>query len=390
MVLNRYLPIKGGAEIQAHLLCRQLIARGHHVHIITRKIDSALPTDDVIDGIPIHRLAPVGLGHIANVVMFFRMLVFLLWHAQNYDVLHVHSIGPVGLATLLTGKLTNTPTVIKIPTYGDISRSGTTHSQFTHFIRRYILPQYLWQRILGLADAMVILSDEIMTEAHHAGLSHNIHRIPNGVDLAQFHPIEHAQKQAIRATLSIADNHFVMFFSGRLVHRKRVDMLIDAFTQIAHHYPNCHVIIAGTGHNQHDSVEDTLHQRVHEYKLTQRVSFLGDIEIENVADYLQAVDCFVFPSEREGLPNAILEAMACGLPIIASRIDALTALLSDETAYFVDVGNVDHLAHMLAYVLDHPDEAQYKARNAAIRAQQYAITRVTNTYEALYRKLLSP
>ncbi|GEM_PF-1629128 len=389
MITNRYLPIVGGAEMQANHLSHQLAKRGHHVQVITRRIHPEYPIDDVINEIPVHRLSPIGLGHRANALMFFRMFIYLLFNARHYDVMHVHSMGPLGLATLIVGKLTRTASVMKIPSNGDLSRSASQQSlsSYTKFIRRYILPQWLWRRLISYASALIVLSDALVEEAKNEGFDNIAHKIPNGVDVGLFHPLDVKSREVLRGQLSIGKDKVALFFSGRLISGKRVDVAIDALVQIIHDYPNCKLYLAGSGKNQHDSVEDMLKQQVIDNNLQDHVIFLGNID--NIPEYLQVVDGFIFPSASEGLPNAVLEAMACGLPIIASRIPTLVDLLSDEMAYHVDVGDVDGFAQSIKAVIENPDIAGQKGRNVLQEIQdKYTIEVVAQTYEELYYDLL--
>ena len=388
MILNRYLPIIGGAEVQANRLSQQLLQRGHHVEVITRRIHKELPQTDQIEGIKVNRLSPVGLGHVANAMMFFRFLIYLVRHRRDFDIFHAHSIGPIGLAAIIAGQLTHTPVVLKIATSGDISRKTKTRlSAYTRFIRRFVLPDSLWLAILKRASAIVVLSQAGLTEANENSLGDQANLIANGIDTKEFHPPVQQDKLTLRQRLDLPVNHTVFFFSGRLVARKRIDVLIDALAQVVPKYEKVLLVIAGSGKLQSDSVEEKLVRQVQQHKLQENVTFTGSID--NVADYLQAADGFVFASEREGMPNVILEAMASGLPIIASRIAGVLELLDDSRASLCDVNDIDAFAQAMLGMIENPQQAQDKAHNALeCVKKQYAIAIIAEKYEALYYRLL--
>lgn len=389
MITNRYLPIVGGAEMQANHLSCQLVKRGHSVNVITRRIQPDFPTKEIINGIPVQRLSPTGLGHRANALMFFRIFFFLLRHARQYDVFHVHSLGPVGLATLIAGKLTGTPTTLKIPSRNDITRKNKKSevSSYTALLRKFILPQWLWRRILASAGAIIVLNNDIMLEAQTESVDKHARKIPNGVDISIFHPIDTPTKQSRREKLSILQDDFVALFSGRLIRGKRIEVLIEAMHQIVQDHPQAKLFVAGSGAHQHDSVEAMLRQLVIDLNLQERVIFLG--HITNIVEYLQIADCYAFSSESEGMPNAILEAMACGLPIVASRIDSITEIINEDNAYLADVGNVDEFAKSIRQIIENPDEAQQKGDAVLKHVQEnYSLEIVAEQYEALYRELL--
>lgn len=106
MLNNRYLPAVGGAEMQASQLNAQLQQRGHTVQVITRRLQADWPTHERINGIEVRRVSPVGLSHRANALIVLRVLVYLLRHARAFDVIHVHGIGPIGLAAVVETSLT--------------------------------------------------------------------------------------------------------------------------------------------------------------------------------------------------------------------------------------------------------------------------------------------
>ncbi|PJF40157.1 MAG: hypothetical protein D6737_11185, partial [Chloroflexi bacterium] len=173
MLLDRYLPIIGGAELQASQLVRLLMQDGHDVIVVTRRLTDDLPRYEVIDGIAVRRLSPVGLGFRSNILMLGRVLWYLMRHARSYDIIHVHTIGPLGLASAIAGKLTRTPVVMKIATYGDINRkehTGKPTPQYKAFVRRFLLPDRLWKKLLRQVSVIVAISDAIKKEAVNAGL----------------------------------------------------------------------------------------------------------------------------------------------------------------------------------------------------------------------------
>jgi glycosyltransferase involved in cell wall biosynthesis len=388
MILNRYLPIIGGAERQASQLIQQLTEKGHQITVITRRIDQDLALTEEIGRITVHRLHPVGLSHQANVLMVFRLWFYLIWHAREYDIFHVHSIGPVGIATILAGKMTHTPVVIKIATAGDIVRKQDANlSKVTYIIRKYILPPKLWLTLLGQASAIVTMTDEIVVEARTHQLDRITHKISNGVDLDVFNS-QYSMRNKLQRTYNISPESKIILFAGRLVQRKRIDVLLDAFHLLRQTYPHVHLLLAGSGNLQSDSVEEELHVQVKQLELQDNITFLG--LIDDIPAYLQAVDIFAFPSAREGMPNVILEAMASRLPIVACKIGGVLDVVDDESAYLVPVGDVIAFADAMKQIISHPKDSQTKTNKARERAEQeFSISAVARRYEALYRRLIN-
>jgi len=134
--------------------------------------------------------------------------------------------------------------------------------------------------------------------------------IPNGVDLEFFHPTRKNDKTT------------QLLFVGRVVYQKGLDLLANALKDLRN--LDWQLTIVGDG-----SYKEHLHQLIEQNQLTQRVDFHGWCNKEKVLPLLSTADIFINPSRHEGMPNAVLEAMACGLPIIATRIAGNEDLVVD-------------------------------------------------------------
>jgi glycosyltransferase involved in cell wall biosynthesis len=218
------------------------------------------------------------------------------------------------------------------------------------------------------------------------GLENLVH-IPNGVDTGRFCPVNQEQKGVLRERLGLLTGGKLVLFSGRLVMRKRADVLLAALPSVLNKHPDCCVLIAGSGQLQQDDVEGQLREMVRKLDINHHVRFLG--QVNGIEDYLNAADVFVFPSEHEGMPNAVLEAMATGLPIVASRIGGVTDLVDDEIAWLVPPGDSDALGETLCTVLDDPDEAVRRGRLVRERAEHdFSLSAIASRYEQLYLRLI--
>jgi glycosyltransferase involved in cell wall biosynthesis len=386
MLLNRYLPIIGGAEMFANRLSQRLVRRGHTVEVITRQLQAELPETDLVQGIPVRRLRPVGLSHLANALMVGRMFWHLLRHGRQYDVWHVHGVGPVGMAALLASRITGVPVVFKLLGEGNLRRqdsAGVQPSAYTRILRSILLPDFVWRAILQQCAGIAAISKQIMDDAKSLGFGDRVKFIPNGIDTDVFKPIEDAARAELINALGLPAGKMFLLFSGRLVPGKRADVLLAAMPDILKQFPNCHAVLCGSGAFQADSVEADLRAQVKASGIAAHVTFAG--AVTNIHEYLQIADVFVFPSEQEGLPVALLEAMATGLPIVASEIDGVTDLVDEDTGWLVSVGEAELLAAALVEVLNHPELARQKANRARERvAGQFSINTAVKKYESLY------
>lgn len=390
MLIDRYFPVVGGAETQAYALSEELASRGYTIQIVTRRIKPEYAVEDVIGSNQVYRLSPVGLSHRANVLVMFSTIWYLVRHRRKFDILHVHGIGPLGIASLAAGKLLRKKVILKIASYGDLRRRdavGITPSLFSRMVRRILLPPRLWYWFLQQAHSIVAISREIEHEAGQLGLNKKTY-IPNGVNTRKFVPAHINEKISVKHELSLPIGNLLVFL-GRLVDGKRGDVLLQAMPSVLREYPDTYTVFLGTGRLQQDDVEEKLKTMVSNLELEAHVNFPG--EVNNTVNYLQSADLFVFPSQKEGLPNALLEAMACGLPSIVCDIGGVRDVADENTSWIVPVGDVEAFSLAIIAALSDPDEALKRGHAARQKIERYfSLEAVADAYEALYSQLSAP
>jgi len=216
--------------------------------------------------------------------------------------------------------------------------------------------------------------------------SHAATVIPNGVDIDVFHPSS-KERTRIRTALGLGSDK-VVIFAGRWSRTKGLDNLLAAFDSVASRHSKIHLLIIGEP--APDEPPISLDAFVNASALS-RVHVIGRLKDSvEVAAHLCAGDLFALPSVAEGMPLAILEAMASGLPIVASDIDAHRALLERYgCGWLVAPGDVQDLAHVLEkFVLEGaPKEWPALARAAAVNHHSAAI--MARGYRAVYAAILS-
>lgn len=384
---DRYLPIVGGAERQAAALADGLMARGHTVTMLTRRVTPKLALETTINGLPVRRLHPIGLSKRSNALIVPRLMAYLLRYGRAYDVWQTFGVGPVGLAALLAGRLTGRPVVLRADSPGAYVRGdhvGIDPPLYTRLVRRYVLTPSLWRSFLQQADAIIAISAEIEAEARSLDLTSKVHRIPNGVDTSRWYP-DGGLREALRARFDLPREAFALISAGRLVAGKRLDVAIDVLARLPSHV---HLYLAGSGAHQSDDVSAALREQVARLDLAERVHFLG--LRDDLPDWYRAVDAFVFPTAREGMPVALLEAMASGLPVVASDVEGVRGVLPDEHyGWLCPVGDVDAFTAVLRQSIEQPDEARRRAHNALQHVQAYfSQARVLMAYENLYQGVI--
>jgi glycosyltransferase involved in cell wall biosynthesis len=171
---------------------------------------------------------------------------------------------------------------------------------------------------------------------------------------------------------------------GRLTRQKGHCYMIESMASLAARYPDLHLLILGDG-----ELREELQAQVVRCQLGDRVHFLGNRH--DVPDLLAASDIFVLPSLWEGLSMALLEAMASGLPVVASAVSgSVQAVLPGETGLLVPAADVPELTKAIGQLLDHPARAQAMGVAAKRRVEQeFSAKRQADEHLALYRRLLA-
>lgn len=390
MIINRFHPIVGGAERQALLLSDRLCRMGHQVAILTRRITSELPTHEEFDGMKIRRLEPAGYSRLTNYLSAFSCFTYLLSHGRRFDVLHCHSVEHISLAAILAARLIGRPIICKVPTAGDLTRQGFPYANLPWYVRlaRRIFFIRKWRPVmLRWTDAIIAPSEEIRQEIKEINLLSHHRFIPNGIDTTKFHPISLSDRKALRQMLKLPLDSHILIFVGRLVPRKGIDILIKAWPEVIKRLPEAFLVICGSGQYQVDSIETELISLVSGSTFEQSVKFLGNVA--NVDEYLKTANLFIFPSRGEGLPNALLEAMATGLPIVASNVGGVKDLIHHEdTGHIFNVKNQDQLIESIHKVLTNPKYAQRLGESARRFVEdEFSIDTVLEKYIDLYETI---
>ena len=179
----------------------------------------------------------------------------------------------------------------------------------------------------------------------------------------------------------IASDDEVVLVVGRLSHEKNLDTLVIALRQLVRVRPRMKVFFCGDG-----PLLRALENQVGEAGLAERVVFAGFVS--NVAPWLKRARVLVAVSLWEGHPNAVLEAMAAGTPVVVSDIPSFRSVLDEESAWFAPASDASAIANALGAVLASPAEAARRARNAKANLQGASVDVTVTRYEDAYRRAI--
>jgi len=327
MVLESSYPAArgGGAEGQVRTLARALRAHGQHVTVLVPKLRRGpQQTISRVDGVPVCRLAYPRIALLGSAWLWFATAAFLYRRRHRYDAWHAHIAHHMAAICALLARCLDKRVLTKVAGSWELE-SGTLAPRNGALNRLAFLAlrhTQTWQAI----------SRRMATTLAGCGIAPSrIAYLPNAVDTARFASIQRAAAGPAR---------FV--FIGRMTEEKNLDLLLDAFSDIAQRHPATTVLLVGTGVQ-----ESTLRAQAQRLDIASRVTFTGhrdDIEAV-LADGNIGVQC----SRIEGLSNTLLESMSAGLPMVASRISGNEDFVRDgQNGWLFESGDRAGMAHCLA------------------------------------------
>ncbi len=356
MVSLRYPPDSGGAENQAHLLAQALQRRGVALSVLTTATGPA-PTRDCTDGVAVTRL-PYRPGGAGTARLLLRTLAWIVARRRRFDILHAHIGNPFSATAILAAHLVRRPSLVKIAASGGWSDLLSMSSGAYGLSGRVLLP------VLLRASCFVVLNGESEAELAARVGAPRVRRIPNGL-------------------LPAADRwrgdveHGCVFAAGRLDRQKGFDLLIDACAEVPRE-----VVIAGDGPDR-----DALAQQA--AAVGTRLTLLGQVDRSKMQARLREAALVVAPSRAEGMSNVLLEALATGCPVVASRIPGNVDLVEHgKSGLLVEAEDVAGLRHAINSMLAQPAATRSLAAAGAERAaREFSIDAVAAQYADLYSAL---
>lgn len=275
---------------------------------------AAVPKEEERYGISIlHPRYPVipKLGMNVAPYLMYRALLPVLQKLKvdgaDFDLIDAHYFYPDGVAAARLGAAIGAPVVI--------SARGSDVTWITRYRRPRREIQDAAKQAAAIVTVSQALKDSLVALAVNA---EKITVLSNGVDLDRFAPLD---RTSIRAQLGLEGT--VWLTVGHLIELKGVNIVIEALARV----PDITLLIAGDGPQQRK-----LRQLVRHLRLDARVRFLGAISHAKLSDYYNAADAMVLASSREGMPNVLLEAMACGTPVLATAVGGTPELITTPEA----------------------------------------------------------
>ncbi len=374
MLTSLYPPSVGGIQSHTFSLSRALAAKGAEVHVVTRRA-TGHPAHAVEGNLHVHRVgAPPGspgpLATIAYVASAARLVASL---RPRVDVIHAHQLLSPSSAALLLSAFTRTPILLNPHACGAIGDVGVLSATALGRLR-------LRATVLR-ADAFVAISGPIGAELRDAGVpAERILVVPNGVDVERFRPATADERAALRRSLGLPEGPLVVY-TGRLSPEKGVDVLVAAWPRVLARIPSARLWVLGDG-----AERARLGEAARRAGVADAIALPGPIA--DVSPFVRAADAAVLPSRTEGMPIALLEAMACAVPVVATAVGGSAEVLRDGvTGRLVPPEQPDALADAIVEALSDP-EAPVRARAAREEVvARYGLDHVADVFLEIYSRL---
>lgn len=382
MLTGAYHPEVSGGGVQCRALVRALRPLVHFAVLSTAR-DPALPRVGAEDGVRVVRV-PLGRGSpVARAAAGLRLAYDVL--RLRHDILHLHGFSAKSMLGLLAARLLGRRTVLTVHTAGYDDPASQRR------LRLAALRLWLYRG----ADRFVAVSPGLRRSCLVEGLTpERVLTIPNGVDCERFRPVRDAdEKASVRAALGLPVDRPVFLFVGFFSKEKGPDVAAEAWSRLQARGLDAVLVMVGSTDPAYHEVDAQLVatiRRLHgasegRLRLVERAS--------DIALYYRAADVFLLPSLREACPLALLEAMASGLPCVASRLEGATDAIVTSGEDGLLVPTSDIAAFAAAAALPLTDAAAARKLGAAARRTaeaRYAVEAMARAYLRCYRDLLPP
>lgn len=348
-ILVSHLPPQwiGGTETQTLNLAKRL-ARNHEILVLTRS-HPELPKKEKRAGYIIKRLRLINLPILVFITHVTSALIEIYKKRRDIDILQCMMLIPNGFIGIIAKKIFGIPTVAWV-------RGGDWYLSRDNVFKRIMIGMVLRHSNLILTQADTIKKD-ILCEYPNT----KIKVVPNAVDT------EHEK----------ADGEGVIFV-GNLVERKGVKNLILAIQELQRRgYKELKTTIVGDGPEKENLVK---------MAYGTGIAFIGGVPPEKVGEYIKKHDIFVLPSVKgEGLPNAILEAMSYGLPVIATKIAGVPDVVKhDETGFLVEPDNPTELADCILKLYTNNQLRENMGMKTLQEIKKYSWNTIVRQLETVY------
>jgi glycosyltransferase involved in cell wall biosynthesis len=377
IVTHTFLPHVGGIERVVYEQCKRLMQKQFEPMVLTHR--NYTDKNYVFDGIRVQCYDSVNIGFrlgIPYAIPQITSLKTFLEAVKSSDLIHVH--GHPYLSSLLAAKIAKKygkPLVL------------TQHNTFIEYNNFWDIVEKLndlaiGKQVLKEAEKIIVVSNATKNYVLSLGADpEKIEVLHNGVDIYRFRPLS-GVKNEIRKKLGIPQDSSVVLTVRRLVYKNGIDTLIESAKKAIKKNPRLVFLVVGKGPDF-----EKVKERIEQLGIEKNFRLTGFISDESLPFYYNAADFFVLPSKSgEGLPLVALEAMACGVPVIATNVGGISEVMNEDYGKLVPPNSPDSLAEAILE-FSHRELSALRKDLRAMIEQKYSwdmnVEKLVEIYEAL-------
>ncbi len=372
LINNEFPPIGGGGSTVTKYALHYLTKSGHKVTLITSRY-RGLPRRETVDGARVIRIPAIRrykdfCSQWELVIFGFSALAYTLGYTFRHkvDFIQAYFAVPAGWVAWVVNLTRRVPYAVY---FGGSDIPGANPSRYKN-IYPFLTPvlKAVWRR----AEFRTVCSSELAQLGHKVDPSSRFIVIPNGVETDRFQPMSRLPNAKVK-----------ILFIGRLIPRKGFQRIIRALPKVRTvAQAPFEVEVVGTGASRVQLDEEAERRGVSDL-----IRYLGTIPYDRLEKAYQYADIFVLTSLSEGMPSVILEAMGCGLPVVASDVGGNNELVEEGVnGYLIRGDDVEKLAEKLAALINDAGLRQRLGRAGRERAIRYDWANIMKEYNKLYAK----
>lgn len=383
---DNFYPELGGIQDSLASLGRELSGRGHYVNFYVPQCS--------VNDFAVANISPkeINLGERVKIIRFFSLPVpsptkqsrlviptglrFRELEKFKPDIIHSHTFFGLGLEAIAAARFLKLPLI------------GTNHWVITEFnnyspvgaklFSKLSLKYVIWY--YNHCDFVSAPSRTVLSEMQEEGFYKPRQIISNPIDLNVFKP-DNDDKAKLKKEFNLSRASIV--YAGRLGKEKKVDVLIRAVALVKYHASKINLAIAG-----HGSDEPRLKELVKRLNLKANIKFFGTLDKIKLNRLYNASDIFTIASTSESQSMVLLQAMACGLPVIGVNWRALPEYINHSNGYVVAANNHKEMADKIIHLLKHEDERNRLGRGGLAYVQRFSAPNIAKQWEKLYSRVI--
>ncbi|MCJ7793334.1 glycosyltransferase family 4 protein [Candidatus Bathyarchaeota archaeon] len=378
IVTHTFLPHVGGIERVVYEQSKRLLQRNYEPIVVTNRIET--PKNYVVDGIKVECYESLNTGFRLGIpysIPTVTSLETFLKAVKSSKIVHAH--GHPYLTSLIAAKLAkrySKPFVL------------TQHNTFIEYDSIFDNIERLNDLSIGKetlkeADKIIAVSNATKNYVLSLGAKpEKVKVLHNGVDLVRFRPLS-GKREEMRRKLGISQNSTVVLTVRRLVYKNGIDTLIESANIAVKKNPKIIFLVVGKGPDL-----NKVQMKIKQLGIENNFRFTGFVKDEDLPFYYNAADFFVLPSKSgEGLPLVALEAMACGLPVIATNVGGISEILMEDYGKLVPPNQPELLAKAVLE-FSNIDLSSRKKEIRAVMEEKYSWDKNVETLIEIYEELI--